>query len=622
MNRQFSEAVEAFQRGDLDRARTLAEAQVSSAPSPQAHHLLGLVHCRLGNPAAGIDHLRRASETEPDNAGFRIMLMRAMVDAGRPEDVLAMGEPAPIRSAASLELWRIRAEAADSAGEQSARITAWARVANAAQGDWRAWANLASALTAESRWAEAIEAISAALSLNPGEPALRWSMGAALASAGRFEEAIDELNKFDAASGQSTTSALARGRCHLALAEFDAAEAAYRNALTLSPENEEGFRELGLLLERTNKLDELVQLLDEATATGIARDRLAHLYVVRAFREGRAEEAYALAERVEGEEPPGWERVKSKIADRVGRADEAYAAAEALNRQTPDFDSWRAKGAEYRKRLRDLARLLAGMPELTQLEAPTRRMPAFLVGFPRSGTTLLDTFLMGHRDTAVLEEVHLLGAAERQIGKVADLPQASRQSLERARDAYFAELDLHIPKDFSGQVIDKLPLNLLGAPFIESMFPGAKIIFAQRHPCDAVLSGFMQSFVMNDAMASFLTIEDAADLYDAVMSGWRAIRERFDLSVHTVVYERLVVDAEAQLRPVIDFLGLPWDERVLAHTETAKERGAILTPSYHQVTEPLNVRAVGRWRRYEKQLESVLAVLLPWAEWLGYGTEG
>jgi hypothetical protein len=279
------------------------------------------------------------------------------------------------------------------------------------------------------------------------------------------------------------------------------------------------------------------------------------------------------------------------------------------------------KGAEYRKRLRDLARLLTDMPDLKHLDKPSRRMPAFLVGFPRSGTTLLDTFLMGHRDTAVLEEVHLLGAAERQIGKVADLPRASRLSLERARDAYFAELDLHVPGDFAGKVIDKLPLNLLGAPFIESMFPGAKIIFARRHPCDAVLSGFMQSFVMNDAMASFLTIEDAADLYDSVMSGWRAILERFDLSVHTVVYERLVVDAEAELRPLIDFLGLPWDERVLAHTETAKARGAIMTPSYHQVTEPLNVRAVGRWRRYEKQLKPVLPVLLPWAEWLGYGKE-
>jgi hypothetical protein len=144
------------------------------------------------------------------------------------------------------------------------------------------------------------------------------------------------------------------------------------------------------------------------------------------------------------------------------------------------------------------------------------------------------------------------------------------------------------------------------------------MIFAQRHPCDSVLSAFMQSFVMNDAMASFLTVEDAADLYDAVMSGWFAIRERFDLNVHTVRYERLVEDPEAELRPLVEFLGLEWDNRMLAHTRTAKERGTIITPSYDQVTEPLSTRSVGRWKRYRAQLEPVLPVLLPWAERLGY----
>lgn len=245
-------------------------------------------------------------------------------------------------------------------------------------------------------------------------------------------------------------------------------------------------------------------------------------------------------------------------------------------------------------------------------------MPAFLVGFPRSGTTLLDTFLMGHPETAVLEEVHLLGAAERQIGNAAKLTRTSSSSLKRARDAYFAELDLHVLSGFSGLVIDKLPLNLLGAPFIQSMFPGAPIIFAQRHPCDAVLSGFMQSFVMNEAMASFLTIEDSADLYDAVMSGWFAIRKALPLNVHTVCYERLVEDAESELRPLVDFLGLEWNKNMLAHTKTARERGAIITPSYDQVTEPLSTRPVGRWKRYRKELEPVLPILLPWAERLGY----
>jgi tetratricopeptide (TPR) repeat protein len=622
MNSQFAEALEAFQGGDLDRARTVAESEIASNPSAEAHHLLGLIHCRLGDPVTGVEHLRLASEREPGNAGFRIMLMRAMVDAGRAADVLEMAEPPQIRSAVTLELWRARGEAADAAQDSDIRTNAWSKVANAAQNDWRAWANLASALTSQSRWAEAVDALNKAIRLNPSDASLRWTVAGALASAERHEESLAALDESDRLGGQTAESALARGRCMLAMMRFEEAEAAYWDAVRHAPDRVEAVRELGLLLERTSQLDSLVKLLDQASAAGIPNEHVNHLYAVRAFREGDAERADALLQSVDrSDDPASWHRTHAKVADRVGKTEEAFASAAEVNRLTPDFESWRSRGADYRKRLRDLGRLLTEMPELPQIEPPERRIPAFLVGFPRSGTTLLDTFLMGHPDTAVLEEVHLLGAAERQIGKVADLPRASVHALRHARDAYFSELDRNVPKGFSGLVVDKLPLNLLGAPFIEAIFPGAKIIFAQRHPCDAVLSGFMQSFVMNDAMASFLTIEDGADLYDAVMSGWRAMLERFDLSVHTVVYERLVVDAEAQLRPLIDFLGLPWDDRVLAHAETAKERGAIITPSYHQVTEPLNARAVGRWRRYEKQLESVLPVLLPWAEWLGYGKE-
>jgi tetratricopeptide (TPR) repeat protein len=620
MNPQFKRAVEAFQSGDLDRARALAEAEISAAPSPQVHHLLGLVHCRLGDAEAGVRHLRLAAEEEPENPGFTLMLMRALVDAGRPAEVMTMPEPPPIRSAAVLELWRARGEAADAAADALAGIGAWSRVTAAAPEDWRAWANLANSLATECRWSQAIEALGAAINLNPGESSLHWSLGAALAEADRHEEALAAVDRFEELASPTDNSAIARARCLLALGRFEEAESAYRQALSLSPGNPDVFRELGRLFERTNRVELLADLLEQASAAGVSDADLRHLQVLHAVREGRFEEAHELLLDCPDPEDDalGWERIKAKIADRLGRPAEAFEAAAAMNRLTPGFDSWRERGARHRQRMRDLARSLTQVSKLPQLAEPKRRMPAFLVGFPRSGTTLLDTFLMGHPDTAVLEEVHLLGAAERQIGKVADLARASRGALERARDAYFAEQDLYVDPAFAGLVIDKLPLNLVGAPFIEALFPAAPIIFAQRHPCDAVLSGFMQAFRMNDAMASFLTIEDAADLYDAVMFGWRAILETYKLNVHTVRYERLVEDPEAELRPLMEFIGLPWDDRMLAHTETAKARGTIVTPSYDQVTEPLTSRSVGRWKKYEKQLQPVLPVLLPWAEWLGY----
>ncbi|MGE5562323.1 MAG: sulfotransferase [Bacillota bacterium] len=620
MGAEFKQAVEAFQAGDLGRARAMAEAELAGTGSAEAHHLLGLVHCRAGDPGAGIDHLRAAADAEPGNAAYRVMLMRALVDAGRAAEVLDMPEPPAIGSRGELELWRARAEAADAAEDRIRGIGAWAKVAAATPNDWRAWANLGHVLAAECRWSEAIDALGNAARLNPSESALHWSLGAALAEADRHEEALVEVARFEELAGPTDNSSIARARCLLAVGRFEEAEQAYRAALKLAPDNPDVFRELGRLFERTNRLDLLSDLLGEAKAAGVPERDLIHLHVLHTFREGRFEEAHALlADCPDPEDDPlGWERIKGKIADRLGRPDEAFAAAEAMNRLTPGFDAWRERAAKHRQRMRDLARSLTGIAELPQLDRPERRMPAFLVGFPRSGTTLLDTFLMGHPDTAVLEEVHLLGAAERQIGKVAELGRVSREALERARDAYFAEQDLYVDKAFSGLVVDKLPLNLVGAPFIEALFPGAPIIFAQRHPCDAVLSGFMQAFRMNDAMASFLTIEDAADLYDAVMSGWRAILERFRLNVHTVRYERLVEDAEAELRPLVEFLGLPWSDRMLAHTETAKARGTIITPSYDQVTEPLTSRSVGRWKKYEKKLAPVLPVLLPWAEWLGY----
>ena len=92
------------------------------------------------------------------------------------------------------------------------------------------------------------------------------------------------------------------------------------------------------------------------------------------------------------------------------------------------------------------------------------------------------------------------------------------------------------------------------------------------------------------------------------------------LRVHTVRYEAMVEDLEREVRPLLEFLDLPWEEAVLDHQQTAAGRGYIRTPSYAQVTEKVYGRASGRWRRYEKHLEPVLPVLLPWAERLGYGS--
>lgn len=652
---KFAEALEAFRRGDLDQAQWLAEHRTGSARSSAVDHLLGLIHCRRGDPAAGVEHLRRALEAEPDNAAYRLILSRALVDSGSAAEVLAMPRPERSGSPDGLALWHARAEAADAAGDPQAGKEAWEVVAAARPANWRAWSNLGNSLAALADWEGAADALGRAADLNPAEAPVRRNLALALANAKRFEDSADQqavavrldpgdvdgrlmlarlfadLDRHEQALAQleqaralapgSPGIAVARGRSLVALTAFDEAEQAYREAIAASPAERTAFHELGLLLERTNRMDSLRDLLVQAADTGFGPEQLGYLSAAIALREGRAAEARRLltAESVEGD-PVRRHRLMARIADALGDSAAAFASAEAMNRAADGHAEWRGKGAEYRRRLRQMAAIIT--PEwaarLPQLPPPGRRSPAFLVGFPRSGTTLLDTFLMGHPDTAVVEEGQMLGAAELVTGELRELPDCPVATLEQARQAYFAELDRHVEPGFDGLVVDKLPLNMLGLPLIRSLFPDAAVIFAQRHPCDAVLSGFMQSFVLNEAMACFLDLADAADLYDAVMNVWARSREALPSKVHTLVYEELVADPDAALRPVVDFIGLQWRSELLDHRLTARRRGAILTPSYDQVTQPLDARPSGRWRRYERWMEPVLSVLLPWADRLGY----
>ena len=162
-----------------------------------------------------------------------------------------------------------------------------------------------------------------------------------------------------------------------------------------------------------------------------------------------------------------------------------------------------------------------------QLESPDdRAAPVFLVGFQRSGTTLIDTILRSHAAIAVIEEKPTISkvraALERFPGGEPDgLAALDAAQLAELRQVYFTELDKHLDAESGASiVIDKMPMNTVNAGLIHRIFPQARFLFAERHPCDCVLSCFMQNFEHNAANANFLDLEDAARLYDKVMTVW------------------------------------------------------------------------------------------------------
>ena len=253
-----------------------------------------------------------------------------------------------------------------------------------------------------------------------------------------------------------------------------------------------------------------------------------------------------------------------------------------------------------------------------------RQDPTFLVGFPRSGTTLLDTILDSHPMIEVLEEKNMVekfinSLSELPSGGLDDLENMQSDQLKKIRDIYFNSLEQMVKnKDNSKLYIDKLPLNIIYVGEIFRIFPNAKFILSLRHPCDCVLSCFMQNFKLNDAMANFLSLDDAAYLYDSVMNLWTQYTSIFSINYYEIKYENVVENLELTVGSILNFLELPWDNSVLEYLKTAKKRDRIATPSYTQVIKPIYSHASGRWKRYIKKTSNVYSILEPWIKKFNY----
>ncbi|HEV2595491.1 MAG TPA: sulfotransferase [Sphingomicrobium sp.] len=549
-----TEAATAFERGDLARARALVEERLgANDESPLLHHLAGLIACRMGYGAQGMEWLRRAFLAEPQNPSFRLILSQALIDSGQPTEALEIASLSIEAQPSSLEILAVRAEAAFKANRRDLESEAWA----------------------------------AFCEMRPNEPLALINLARSLLAQNRFGEA----------------------------------ESAYRQALTLVPSHAPAIFELSLTLERTNQIDALESLLHEALKRGVAKSVLAEPWALLQLRLGRPDLAdEILRTPPTNADPVRWNRLRVRTFDALGDASSAFAAAVAMNRAVPDADHAKALATQYRAEIAELARTVTTewAAKLPRLEAAPELQLAFLIGFPRSGTTLADTFLMGHPRCRIIEELPILNAAAAPLGAITGLDMVDLPALEHVRRDYLGQVQRVAEMLPTDVIIDKFPLNLLAAPLIHCLFPDAPLLFVQRHPCDVVLSGFMQSFEPNLGMASFLDLKAAAEFYDVVMKAWFAIRAALPLKVQTLVYEELVSDPERVLRPAVRALGLEWDNRVLDHEATAKKRATLLNTSYNQVTERLGASPSGRWLRYQEQLQEVLPILIPWARRLGY----
>lgn len=238
----------------------------------------------------------------------------------------------------------------------------------------------------------------------------------------------------------------------------------------------------------------------------------------------------------------------------------------------------------------------------------------FLLGFHRSGTTVLEQALECHDEIVTLEEQDFLAdmatrylTTETGLEQLQVLGPAARSE---ARTQYWQRVRSH-GVEFRGKTfVDKNPLNTVKLPLISRLFPKSRILFAVRDPRDVVLSCFRRQFEVDLVKLEFLSLEGAANLYDRTMRFAELCRTRLPLAVHEHRYEDMISDFDGRLQAVCAFVGVPW--RASMHDFAAVARGQdIRSPSAGQVRRGLYAEGVGQWRRYEKHLAPVLPILRP-----------
>ena len=314
---------------------------------------------------------------------------------------------------------------------------------------------------------------------------------------------------------------------------------------------------------------------------------------------------------------------KGFIEDKVKNFDEAFKCFERsqLNLKYENFNPkiFLNYIKTYRKNLDN--KLFYGIQNSSKNNEPS---PVFLIGFPRSGTTLLDTILRSHPEIDVIEEKPLINSVEQIIKSkfkysLDELHKLNSDDLNFLQNHYLEILKNNSDKDKDAKIlIDKFPFQTVCLPLINTLFPNAKVLFTHRNPYDTVLSCFQQSFEPNNAMAHFRSIESASKIYDLTLNIWLDYKKKLKMNYISSKYEDLINQFDDHILKILDFLGVSWDENIKNYRKTAYKREKINTPSSSQVVQPLYKSSIEKWRNYEKYFKNSNQYLSKWKNYFKY----
>ena len=484
----------------------------------------------------------------------------------------------------------------------------------------------------EGRLTDSLADLERARALAPGDISVLNALGLCLTRLGRHEEAIDAFEQATGLAADFTQAWNNRGIAELQLGRLEEARRSFETASALQPGFAEPRGHLALMAARRGDRDE---------ARSAA---LAALAIKPRLRE--AVQAMAEVELAEGDLTGAERRLRELLGDpTLGPYGRYYAQGllgDVLDRQDrirEAFDAYQtANQVHYRTHAAQFGRhgLTETVIELHQafrdlgpagdpVSPPPETSPAsqhiFLIGFMRSGTTLMEQVLASVPGAVSLEEKEALVSG-------VNAYMSGAEGMRRLAGADQAELAVHradywervrrFGVEPAGRVfVDKMPLNGMKLPLIQRLFPEASIVFSIRDPRDVIFSCFKHRFAVTSHTYPLLTLPTAVRFYDAYMAGVETYRAALPLKLHRYRHEDLVGDFDGQVKALCDFLGVAWSE-AMRDIGARSRRGLVASPSAPQLLSGLSSAGVQQWRRYETELAPYYGGLRPWVDAFGY----
>jgi tetratricopeptide (TPR) repeat protein len=612
----FDEAARHYQAGRFVEAAQFCGRILTLDPMhADSLHLLGVIACRGGRYSTAAELIGRAIGLRKEDPYYQFNMAIALHSLGRIDEAIAYYQGALALKPDYAEAHNNLGSALIAKGDVGAATSHYERAIAINPDHSEAHNNLGNILKDQGRFDEAMAHFGRTLSIDPGRAEAWYNVGVALAAQGKVDETAEHYERALALKPEYADAHNNLGTMRAAQGAAEDAAAHYERAFAINPNHAEAHNNLGTVFKDQGRFDDAMLHYERALAikpdyTEVHYNRAE----VKTFQPGDADltALEAMAARDD------WSRGKALYIHFA-----LAKACEDIKDYSRGFEHLRKGNALKRAQIRydengvaELFRRTSAVFDASLLrrfegEGDPSSVPIFVLGMPRSGSSLVEQILASHPRILGAGELTALEAVTRKEFGAGDgslpypecVPALDGAALRRLGKSYLSYLP-HLPPFAGGQVriVDKTPDNFFRIGLIRLILPNARIIHTMRDPVDTCVSCYSKLFATGLHFSY-----DLAELgryyrrYSELMTHWRSVLSPG--AMLDVAYEDVVDDLEGQARRLIDYCGLPWDDRCIAFHKTSRP---VKTASAVQVRKPLFRTSLQRWRRYEESLTPLL----------------